>query len=92
MQTRYRTATKFAGRAASKSANLAEKAAVGLARWVTTDHTGTAKFLTGMPPMGFLETSTVLLVQLIYTLLGIAVSVTMFLLLFTFGLSWLFGM
>lgn len=91
MQTRYRTATKFAGRTASQSAKCVEKAATGLKRWATTDHTGTAKILTNMPPMEFRYTFSMIMAQLVAILLGIVGSVAMFLLLFTFGLPWLFG-
>lgn len=85
-------AAKVAGRAASQSAKYAEKAAVGLAHWATTDHTGTAKLLTNMPTMEFRDKLAMVMSQLVATLLGIAGSVAVFLLLFTFGLSWLFGM
>ena len=32
----------------------AEKAISGLGRWATTDHTGTAKLLAELPPMGWM--------------------------------------
>lgn len=41
-------AAKFTGR-------TTEKAAVGLARWATTDHSGMGKALSKMPSMGFLD-------------------------------------
>lgn len=91
MQTRYRNAAKFAGRAARQSAKYTEKAAVSLARWATTDHTGTARLLTNMAPMEFSDKLAMIVVQLVSTLLGIAGSVAVFLLLFTFGFTWLFG-
>jgi len=55
-------------------ANVANKAAVGLARWVTTDHTGTGKLLANLPPMGFIDTLSMILVTAVCSLLGAVVS------------------
>ena len=49
--------------AARFAASAAEKAITGLGRWATTDHTGTAKLLANLPPMGFIDTLTVALIH-----------------------------
>ena len=72
-------AAKFAGR-------MAEKSAVGLARWATTDHTGTAKLLANLPPMGFIDTLSIILVTVVTSLLGAVVTGAMMFLLITFGI------
>ena len=46
-------------------ANAANKAAVGLARWVTTDYTGTGKLLANLPRMGFIDTLSMIAVTLL---------------------------
>ena len=47
-----------AWKATRYAAKAAEKAITGLGRWATTDHTGTAKLLANLPPMGFVNTLT----------------------------------
>jgi hypothetical protein len=50
-RNRYRSASKFTNQSTRTASGartawrFTEKAAVGLARWATTDHTGSAKFL-----------------------------------------------
>jgi len=70
---------------------VTEKAAGGLARWITTDHTGTAKFLTHMPAMGFIDTITMILMLIGTTILAALVSGLLFYLIFAFGIPWLLG-
>ena len=72
-------AAKFAGR-------IAEKSIVGLARWATTDHTGTAKLLANLPPMGFIDTISIILVTVVTSLLGAVVSGAMLFLLIAYGI------
>ena len=54
--------------AARFAASAAEKAITGLGRWATTDHTGTAKLLANLPPMGFIDT--LMTVAVIHTCAG----------------------
>jgi hypothetical protein len=56
-----------AGKSVSK---VTEKAATGLFRWATTDHTGITERLANMPSMGFLDTLGYLLVQLLITVVA----------------------
>lgn len=42
--------------AAKFTARTADKAAVGLFRWATTDHSGMRKAFDNMPSMGFIDT------------------------------------
>ena len=67
---RYRN-TASAAKFASK---YASKAVTGLARWATTDHTGTAKLLANLPPMGFLDTIAIVLVTVASKVFGPALS------------------
>jgi hypothetical protein len=67
---RYRSASKFTNHSTRTAWRFTEKAAVGLARWTTTDHTGSAKFLASLPPMGFLDTMHMILVTFVTGILG----------------------
>ena len=60
--------------AAKFTAKAADKAAVGLARWATTDHTGLSKRLANMPPMGVGDTARYILVHFLISLAGVLVS------------------
>ena len=56
-RTRAMRNLKSAGWSAAKlTGKTTEKAATGLFRWMTTDHTGTSEAFTNMPLMGFLDT------------------------------------
>ncbi|CAG0999310.1 hypothetical protein MTYP_02760 [Methylophilaceae bacterium] len=57
-------AAKFTGR-------TTEKAAVGLARWATTDHSGMGKAFENMPSMGFIETIQYALMVIVFAMVGI---------------------
>jgi len=69
--------------------NAANKAAVGLARWATTDHSGTAKLLANLPPMGFFDTLSMIAVTLLCSLLGALVSGVLMFLLVAYGIPML---
>lgn len=90
MATRNR-ATRTTWKAAQYASRIAEKSAVGLARWATTDHTGTAKFLASMPAMGFVDTITMILVMVVTTILAAVVSGFLFYLLIAYGIPLLLG-
>src|SRR5664279_2932399 len=51
-----------------------EKAAVGLARWATTDHTGLSRSLCNMPSMGLADTLKYLLMQFLISVFVTVVS------------------
>lgn len=85
MATRNRATWKSAGR-------MAEKAAVGMARWATTDHTGSAKFLGNMPSMGFIDTISMMLVMIVTTILGVVGSGFIVYLLIAYGIPLLLGL
>jgi hypothetical protein len=76
-------ATASAAKYASK---YASKAAVGLGRWATTDHTGSAKFFATMPRMGFVDTITIVLVHIVTTILGAIGSAFLVYLLIAYGI------
>ena len=70
-----RNTLKLAGSAAKTSGQVIEKAAVGLARWATTDHSGIGNALNNMPSMGFFES---LLYILVHLLIGLVCAVVLF--------------
>jgi hypothetical protein len=76
-------ATASAAKYASK---YASKAAAGLGRWGTTDHTGSAKFFASMPRMGFVDTITIVLVHIVTTILGAIGSAFVVYLLIAYGI------
>jgi hypothetical protein len=87
-RNRYRSANsaaKFAGR-------IAEKSAVGLAHWATTDHTGAAKFFADLPPMGFIDTIRTLLVTMVISMLSAVLASFLFFLLIAFGIPLLLSL
>ena len=52
-----------ARKAAQTAGRITEKAAVGLFRWVSTDHTGFSESLRHIPPMGAADTFKYILMQ-----------------------------
>lgn len=62
-------------------AKVGDRAAVGLFRFATTDHTGITQRLISMPKMGFIDSLKYILLQLLLTILAaIAIGVLTFLL------------
>ena len=82
-----RSSTKTA-RAAGR---IAGKAFTGLGRWATTDHTGTAKMLATLPPMGFLNTLTFVLIHILFSILGAVATGFMVFALIAYGIPMLLG-
>ena len=76
-------ATRYAGKAASK-------AITGLGRWAVTDHTGATKLLATLPPMGFIDTLSMIVVTALFSLLGAIASAGLVFVLVAFGLPMLF--
>lgn len=77
----------------AKSAwKITEKAAVGIARWATTDHTGTLKMLAERPSMKALDAIAMGMVNLLAYVVGAVASAVLFVLLFTYGLPLLLFM
>ena len=56
--------------AANSAARTADKAAVGLFRWATTDHSGMSRSLANMPSMGFFATIKYIFMQFLYAVAG----------------------
>ena len=78
----YRTAAsaaKFAGR-------IAEQSAICLARFATTDHTGSAKFFANLPSLNFVDTFTIVAAHIFATILGAIVSGFLMFLLIAYGI------
>lgn len=59
---------------AQATGRCTEKAAVGLFRWATTDHSGMTETLRNMPPMGFGETLKYILMRFLFFVLMAVVS------------------
>ena len=89
---RYRTTASAAKYAGEYAGRFASNAAVGLARWATTDHTGTTKFLANLPPFGFIDTLSLSLslVHLVTSILGAIASAFLFFLMIAYGIPALF--
>ena len=77
--------------AARTAGRITEKAITGLGRWATTDHTGTAKLLANLPPMGFVNTLTFVLIHILFSILGAVVSAALFFVLIAYGIPILLG-
>ena len=71
---------------------VTEKAAVGLARWGTTDNTNSAKWISKMPAMGFIDTVTMILATAAMTILGAVVTGVSAYVLIAYGIPFLLGM
>jgi hypothetical protein len=62
---------KSAGNSAAKfTHNVTEKAAVGLFRWATTDHSNMGKALANMPSMGFMDSLRYIFRQFLSAIFG----------------------
>lgn len=86
-----RNIRKIRNSAARTAFKVNQKAVVGLARWATTDHTGTAKFLGNMPAMGFVDTITMILMLIGTTILGAVTTGLMVYVLIAYGIPMVLG-
>lgn len=77
-----RTAARFTGRAA-------EKTAVGLFRWATTDHSGLGRALDRMPDMGFLDSMKYILVHILIAIVAAIVGGIWIFVLIGYGIPFL---
>ncbi len=84
-------AAKSAGRTVNQSGKYAEKAAVGLGRWATTDHTGATKLVASLPDLGFFNTLSIILVHVVAMIVGAMASGILLALLITHGITALFS-
>lgn len=84
--------SKLAWQAAKFTGRTTEKAAVGLARWATTDHTGISKMLINMPGLGLVDSLKYSAVLLLASLAGILVAGALYFLLFAFGIPFLLSL
>ena len=80
-----------AWKATRYAAHTAENAITGLGRWATTDHTGTAKLLANLPPMGWMDTLLTVVVAVLCSLLGAVASAALFFVLIAYGIPLLLG-
>jgi hypothetical protein len=80
--------------AVSATWRTTEKAAVGIGRWVATDHTGASEVVARTPDLGFLLSLKIILFCLVRYIVLIAVNVIWFYVLAAYGLplllEWLF--
>lgn len=85
--TRLSRSTIRSLNAAGKSiAKVGDKAAVGLFRFATTDHTGITKHLIDMPKMGFLDSLQYCLMQLLLSILASIFAAVLMFLLIAYGI------
>ena len=92
MPSNKRNHSQRSAHLAKSTWRFTEKAATDLARWATTDHTGTAKLFATMPPLGFVDTVCMVLIQLFFGILGAIGSAIMIVLLFAYGIPLLLFM
>ena len=72
--------------AARFTARTADKAASGLFRWATTDHSGMGKLLDIMPKMGILDTLGYILSSLFYSVIGTLFGAVLVFIIFAYGI------
>jgi hypothetical protein len=65
---------------------MTSKAIVGLARFATTDHTGSSKFFANLPALGFANTLTIVAAHIFATILGTFVSGYLMFVLVAYGI------
>jgi hypothetical protein len=70
-------------------ARTADQIASGLARWITTDHTGIGKALENMPKMGFVDSMQYILLHLLIAISGAVFMGLGIFLLLAFGIPFL---
>jgi hypothetical protein len=75
---------KFTGRAA-------DKAAGGVFRWMTTDHSGIEEALNRMHKMGFLDTVSYVLTHFLIAVAGSILGAVLVFILVAFGIPFLIG-
>lgn len=75
-------AARFAGR-------TTEKAAVGLFRWASTDHSGLSRALDRMPEMGFLDSVKYVLVHFLISVVAAIVGAIWVYVLVAYGIPFL---
>jgi len=78
------------GSIANSSLRVADKAAAGFARWMTTDHSGLSKAMSDMPEMGFIDSIKYFITQLIFSLLSIVITGAIVYVFIAYGIPLLF--
>lgn len=82
LQSAGRQAAKFTG-------GVTEKAAVGLFRWATTDHSGMGKALANMPSMGFIDSTKYILWHFLFAVAGAVLTGVLAYVLIAYGIPYL---
>jgi hypothetical protein len=85
----YRNLAAAGSDAARLTAKTTEKAAAGLFRWATTDHSGMTKALENMPQMGFIDTIRYIFMQFLIAVVGVILSAIWIYLLIAYGIPFL---
>lgn len=68
------------------TARIAEQSTICLARFATSDHTGSAKFFANLPRLNFVDTFTIVAAHIFATILGAFVSGCLMFLLIAYGI------
>ena len=68
-----RTSAPLSLKPLHKALSIIEKAAIGLFRWATTDHSGLSQALRDMPPMGFVDSLKYILCHVLLLLVSATV-------------------
>ena len=77
---------KYVASAAKTSYRHLDRAASGLGKWMTTDHTGFSRSLSNMPPLGFKEACHYILVRFLIMLAGAVLSGAIVFVMIAFGI------
>ena len=87
------SAARFTGRTTEKAAGAVEKAAVGLFRWMTTDHIGKGRAFQNMPQTGFADTIAYIITEIIiFGIIGPVLTGAIAYLLIAYGIPLLFSL
>ena len=79
-----------AGKSAARfTHHVTEKAAVGLFRWMVTDHYGMSRALQNMPLLGFLDTAKYILMHFLITVAGAVLTGIWVFVLVAYGIPYL---
>lgn len=73
-RTRHARTLRNLESAANSTLRATDKAAAGFGRWMITDHSGLSKAMLDMPEMGFIDSISYFITQLIYGLLSIVIT------------------
>ena len=91
-KNRHARTIRHIGSIANSSLRVADKAAAGFARWMTTDHSGLSKAMSQMPEMGFMDSIKYFITQMVFSLLSILLTGAIVYVGIAYGIPFLFDL